>query len=115
MYPAVQLRSFYSIDFSDSIRILLEQIDLVAIHSIQHAIQHKKYDNICLIKDKLYINFVNQLISVVGTKFGENCYFVTRDSSHDTTYHIPYYFSQEKMIEAIQLIAHMHQNWAVTK
>lgn len=114
MYPSVQQHHFYSIEFSDSIQILFEDFYLVDGISLQQAIQTKKYENVCLVKDKLYVNMVNQVISLVGIKLNDTTYLIPRSDQMGTTYHLSYDCSNQMMIDGIQLLYHMYGNWGIT-
>ncbi len=111
IYPSVRLHSFYSIDFSNSVQILFEHLSLVDIQSLQKAIENKKYDNVCIVKDKMYINTVNQVISIVGTHITDGRYMIS-NGEYGKTHHIPYWCSQQTIIDGIQLLYHMYHNWA---
>jgi hypothetical protein len=113
IYPAVQLRSFYSIDLSDSIQIIFEDFSMIDGNSLQQAIQTKKYENVCVVKDKLYINMVNQVISIVGVKLNDSKYMVTKNDRMGITYHLSYDCSNLTMIDGIQLLYHMFTNWGL--
>ena len=111
IYPSVRLHSFYSIDFSDSVQILFEHLSLVDIPSLFDAIRNKKYDNVCIVKDKMYINTVNQVISIEGTAITDGRYMISA-GQYGKTLHIPYTCSHQTIIDGIQLLYHMYHNWA---
>ena len=111
IYPSVRLHSFYSIDLADDIQILFEHMSIIDASYLEDAIRNKKYDNVCIVKDKMYINTVNQIISVVGTKFTDGKYMIS-NGYYGITHHIHYTCPDQRVIDGIQLLYHMHNNWA---
>ncbi len=114
IYPAVQLYHYYSFNLADDIHILFEDFSLLDGDSLSQAIQTKIYDNVCVVKDKMYINTVNEMISVEGTNISDGTYMISK-GAYGKTHHIPYACSPQMMVEAIQLLYHMYNSWVNEK
>ena len=113
IYPAVCLNQYYSLNLSDDIHLLVEDLSLIHGTSLHEAIKTKKYDNVCVVKDKMYINTVNQIISIVGVKLSRNKYFISSEHANGTTLHIPYTCSEKTIKDGIEVLYHMYQNWSM--
>lgn len=114
IYPAVQLQQYYSFCLADNIHILFEDFSLVDGDSLYKAIQTKKYENVCVVKDKMYINTVNDMISVVGTIISDGTYMISQ-GPYGKTQHIQYTCPTQTIVEAIQLLYHMYSSWVKEK
>jgi len=114
IYPAVKLYHYYSFHLADDIHILFEDFSLVDGESLSRAIHTKTYDNVCVVKDKMYINTVNEMISVEGTNISEGTYMISK-GSYGKTHHIPYTSSKQTIIDGIQLLYHMYNSWVTEK
>ena len=114
IYPAVQLQQYYSFKLADNIHILFEDFSLVDGDSLYKAIQTKTYDNVCVVKDKMYINTINDMISVVGTIISDGTYMISH-GPYGKTQHIPYTCSKQTVIDGIQLLYHMYNSWVNEK
>ena len=110
IYPAVQLYHYYSFNVADTVHILFEDFSLVDGDSLHKAIRDKKYDNVCVVKDKMYINTVNEMIGVVGTNISDGTYMISH-GLYGKTQQIPYTCSHQTMVDGIQLLYHMYNSW----
>jgi len=113
IYPAVRLNQYYSMDLSDDVHILFDDLSLIDEASLKEAIKAKKYECVCVVKDIMYINTVNQIISIVGLQLSGNKYFISSDNFNGTTLHIHYTCSEKTIKDGIQLLYHMYQNYTM--
>lgn len=110
LYPAIQLHQLYSINLSDDIHIILEDLHMVNHNELKNIIQSKQFELISVVKDSLYINTATQTISIVGYKINSSTYLLTKEGT-GTTIHLPYTCTKETIQLAVECLYHLHQNW----
>jgi len=110
VYPAIQLHQLYSVNLSDDIHIILEDLHMVNSDDLKNTIQSKQYELISVVPNTFYINTVTQIISIVGYKINSSTYLVTKEGT-GTTIHLPYTCTKDTIQLAIECLYHLHQNW----
>jgi len=107
--PGVQLHKLYSLNVTKDIRILFEDLHSVDIHALRAALQQPNCKHIPLVKDGLYVNMVDKMISLVGYQLSDTLYVVTKEL-RGSTIHLPYECDNQQMVDAVGYLSHMYEN-----
>jgi hypothetical protein len=107
--PGVQLHRLYSLNVTEHIRILFEDLHSIDIHTLRATIRERNYAHIPIVKDGLYINTVSKIISLVGYPLSDNLYMVTKELQ-GSTIHISYECPAQQIIDAVGYLSHMYEN-----
>ncbi len=107
--PKIQTLHYIAVTFSEHLTLAFESLDVICLEALGQIVHTKAYDQIPLIPNQVYINTVDKVFTIVGSKINESTYIIQKNGGGEEV-HISYDCSNECIITAIEYLYHMYKN-----
>ena len=108
IYPCVTSPSIYSLNFTNSIHVMFESIDMIDIQNLETTLKTKH--NILKIVPQIFdVNMNTKMVHIYGYKINDTTYIITKNAS-GTEFIVPYTCPDSQIVTGVEYLCHMIKN-----